>query len=151
MCFRTTEHKAAACPKVVKCFLCSRAHHFNNHSRIEIDDYYKRNQNKSIRRKWLNDAEASNTHHQSSITKRDGELMNHEYIPETDNDLTTTHPQHHIFYHQHDLYPSKPNCTHPNKRDLDTFTTLNRKPFLFGLETTIDNQEINILLTPDQQ
>ena len=74
--------------------------------------------------------------------------MNHEYIPETDNELTTTHPQHHIFYHQHDLYPSKPNCTRPNKRDLDTFTTPDRKPFLFGLKTTIDKQEINILLDP---
>ena len=51
MCFRTTEHKAAACPKVVKCFLCSGTYDFNNHSRIEMDDYYKRNQNKSIRRK----------------------------------------------------------------------------------------------------
>ena len=51
MCFRTTEHKAAACPKYVKCFLCSRVHHFNNHSRSEIDEYYRRNQNKQKRRK----------------------------------------------------------------------------------------------------
>ena len=51
MCFRTTEHKAAACPRTLKCFLCSRIHHFNNHSRNEIDDYYKRNKNKPTRRK----------------------------------------------------------------------------------------------------
>ena len=50
MCFRTTEHKAAACPKYVKCFLCSRVHHFNNHSRSEIDEYYRRNQNKQRRK-----------------------------------------------------------------------------------------------------
>ena len=42
MCFKTSEHKANTCPKIMKCFLCPRMHHFNNHSRQEINDYYKR-------------------------------------------------------------------------------------------------------------
>ena len=42
MCFKTSEHKANTCPKIMKCFLCPRMHHFNNHSRQEINEYYKR-------------------------------------------------------------------------------------------------------------
>ena len=42
MCFKTSEHKASTCPKTIKCRLCPRLHHFNNHTRKEIDDYYKK-------------------------------------------------------------------------------------------------------------
>ena len=42
MCFKTSKHKANTCPKVMKCLLCPRMHHFNNHTRKEIDDYYKK-------------------------------------------------------------------------------------------------------------
>ena len=42
MCFKTSEHKANTCPKIMKCFLCPRMNYFNNHSRQEINDYYKR-------------------------------------------------------------------------------------------------------------
>ena len=42
MCFKTSEHKANTCPKIMKCLLCPRMHHFNNHTRQEINDYYKK-------------------------------------------------------------------------------------------------------------
>ena len=46
MCFKTGEHKANTCPRIMKCNLCSRMHHFNNHTRKEIDDYYKKKKKK---------------------------------------------------------------------------------------------------------
>ena len=42
MCFKTSEHKANTCPKIMKCLLCPRMHHFNNHTRKEINEYYKK-------------------------------------------------------------------------------------------------------------
>ena len=42
MCFQTTEHKASTCPKTMKCLLCTKMHHFNNHTRAEINEYYKK-------------------------------------------------------------------------------------------------------------
>ena len=42
MCFKTSEHKANTCPKIMKCLLCPRMHHFNNHTRQEINDYYNK-------------------------------------------------------------------------------------------------------------
>jgi len=40
ICYKTSEHKANTCPKLMKCFLCPRMHHFNNHSREEINNYH---------------------------------------------------------------------------------------------------------------
>ena len=42
MCFKTSEHKANTCPKIMKCLLCPRMHHFNNHTRQEINEYYNK-------------------------------------------------------------------------------------------------------------
>ena len=42
MCFKTIEHKANTCPKIMKSMLYLRMHHFNNHTRKEINDYYKK-------------------------------------------------------------------------------------------------------------
>ena len=42
MCFKTVEYKASTCTKVMKFKLCPRMHHFNNHTRKEIGDYYKK-------------------------------------------------------------------------------------------------------------
>ena len=42
MCFKTSEHKANTCPKIMKCLLCPRMHHFNNHTRQEINDCCKK-------------------------------------------------------------------------------------------------------------
>jgi hypothetical protein len=47
MCFKTSEHKANTCPRIMKCRLCPRMHHFNNHTRKEIDEYYKKKKNKT--------------------------------------------------------------------------------------------------------
>ena len=46
MCFKTGEHKANTCPRIMKCRLCPRMHHFNNHTRKEIDEYYKKKKKK---------------------------------------------------------------------------------------------------------
>ena len=46
MCFKTSEHKASSCPKIMKCLLCPRMHHFNNHTRQEINDYYNKKKKK---------------------------------------------------------------------------------------------------------
>ena len=43
MCFQTTEHRASTCPKAMKCYLCPKTHHFNNHTRKEINEYYNKN------------------------------------------------------------------------------------------------------------
>ena len=50
MCFKTSEHKANTCPKIMKCLLCPRMHHFNNHTRQEINEYY----NKKKKRRQTN-------------------------------------------------------------------------------------------------
>ena len=42
MCFKTSEHKENTCPKIMKCLLCPRMHHFNIHTRKEINEYYKK-------------------------------------------------------------------------------------------------------------
>ena len=42
MCFQSSEHRAATCPKMMKCLLCTKTHHFNNHPRSEINEYYKK-------------------------------------------------------------------------------------------------------------
>ena len=43
MCFRTTEHKASTRPRQMKCLLCPKTHHFNNHTRSEINNYHSKN------------------------------------------------------------------------------------------------------------
>ena len=49
MCFKTSEHKANTCPRIMKCLLCPRMHHFNNHTRKEINEYYKKKKQKASR------------------------------------------------------------------------------------------------------
>ena len=49
MCFKTSEHKANTCPKIMKCLLCPRMHHFNNHSRQEINEYYNKKKRKQAK------------------------------------------------------------------------------------------------------
>ena len=129
MCFRTTEHKAQTWPKFVKCFLCPRVHHFNNHSRAEIDEYFKRNPNRSGRKKWLLNSETHDNH------------------PNIEHHNSIMHE--HMFYHQHELYPSTEDSTQENHhQELDKFITPSWKPFLFGVKARIGEQEINILLDP---
>ena len=48
-CLKTTEHKADACPKRQKCLICARFHHFNLHTRQDIQAYYnKKKKNNQI-------------------------------------------------------------------------------------------------------
>ena len=42
MCFNTSENKGNTCSKIMKYRLYPRMHHFNNHRRKEISDYYKK-------------------------------------------------------------------------------------------------------------
>ena len=151
MCFRTTEYKAAACPRIVKCFLCSRVHHFNNHIRSEIDDYYKKNKNKPTRRKSLHDDDASATNQQLNMKHLNDSPTNHDasanhnivskqMLFANHNDESVPNNPYYLFYHQHDLYTPKSKRNQSFDRDLDKFTTPNRKPFLFGQRAIIKSR-----------
>ena len=50
MCFKTTEHHAQTCPYRVPCYICKKIHHFNNHSRKEINAYYEKTGNSNKNR-----------------------------------------------------------------------------------------------------
>ena len=58
MCFKTSEHKANTCPKIIKCLLCPRMHHFNNHSRQEINEYYNKKKRKQAKQ-WQQENSSS--------------------------------------------------------------------------------------------
>ena len=47
-CLRTTDHMASNCPKRRLCMVCKKYHHFNLHSRQDLNSFYnKRNQAQS--------------------------------------------------------------------------------------------------------
>jgi len=42
MCLMPTQHRVDTCPFRKQCLICSKIHHFNNHPRQEINEYYKK-------------------------------------------------------------------------------------------------------------
>ncbi len=46
-CLRTTEHKSDSCPNRRRCLICSRFHHFNLHTKDEINKYYDNKKKKT--------------------------------------------------------------------------------------------------------
>ena len=41
-CLRTTDHMAANCPKRKMCMVCNKYHHFNLHSKLDLNTYYNK-------------------------------------------------------------------------------------------------------------
>ena len=53
MCLMPTQHRVDTCPYRKQCLICSKIHHFNNHPRQEINEYYKnREQNPKENDYW---------------------------------------------------------------------------------------------------